>query len=473
MKKLMLTLLSIVFLFTVVLTGCSSSSGAVEGPGEIIVASDYPDAYQQYADYYEISHQEKKVNMVAYQDPNSENQEDRYVAVKKLLDNENAPDVLFLDPEIMERLAADGYLQPIDSLAKNKKYNLDEYVPGVIDYLKKKGNGTLYGIPLSFSSTALFYNKDMFDAAGIPYPTDNMTWDEVYDLARNFSEGEGADRTYGLSLGYGYENYLYLQAAQRGLMLIDDELKNVSLNTPEWREIWAKGQELIADGIIAPTFNWEEAMESGVEPGPFADNPFMGGKAAMALLDSFEINFIDERFQMEDENVQPFNWDIVTVPVQADRPGYGGIIFVNSVIAINKNSSNLDLAWDFVSYVSGDELAKVLTKSNYDTSARIKYVKKTDKEINYEALYKLEPVDTILPIPMDFLYNYEGAWEVMSPLSDNYNQVMDGKIDVDKGLETAQKQMQEGLERALEQKEKQTNEGETPEDREVPAETTP
>lgn len=459
MKKLTLTILTGILLATLVLGGCSSSNTSIDGPGKIVVAGQYKEGVEQYKTYYEISHEGKEVEVVSFQsdDPEQE-REDSYTAVKKLLEGENAPDVLFLDIDTLSRLADDGYLQPIDTLAKNKKYDLDSFIPSIMDYVKKKGNGTLYGIPLSFYSNALFYNKDMFDAAGIPYPTDDMSWDEVYDLARNFSEGEGLDSTYGLHLGYSYEQFVFLQAAQRGVTFMNDDMKTVSLNTPEWRSIFEEGRKTIEEGIAAPTFNWEEAMKQGIEPGPFADNPFLGGKAAMAILSSYDVNYLDEQFQWAGEEAKPFNWDIVTIPRQADTPGYGGMMGISDIVVINKNASNLDLAWDFVSYITGDELTKILSKSNYATPTRMKYVQKEGKNINYEALYKLEPVDSYFPIPEEFMRKYDAWWGVLDPLSSNLTPIMEGKTDLDKGLEETHNKMQEALDRIIEEHEKKAEE---------------
>ena len=60
--------------------------------------------------------------------------------------------------------------------------NWDEYMEGPLASTMKDGKH--YGIPFATNCTALFYNKDMFDAAGIDYPDENTTWDEFREMAK-------------------------------------------------------------------------------------------------------------------------------------------------------------------------------------------------------------------------------------------------------------------------------------------------
>lgn len=60
--------------------------------------------------------------------------------------------------------------------------NWDEYIQGPMESTMMDGKH--YGIPFATNCTALFYNKDMFDAAGISYPDENTTWDEFREMAK-------------------------------------------------------------------------------------------------------------------------------------------------------------------------------------------------------------------------------------------------------------------------------------------------
>ena len=58
-------------------------------------------------------------------------------------------------------------------------------------------DGKTYGMPVRTDQYVLFYNKDIFDAAGLPYPDNDMTWTEFEELAAQLTSGEGANKVYG------------------------------------------------------------------------------------------------------------------------------------------------------------------------------------------------------------------------------------------------------------------------------------
>lgn len=71
-----------------------------------------------------------------------------------------------------------------------KKHNLDlgRLEPVLVDSMKKMGNGEIWALPTGTATNVIIYNKDIFDKFGVDYPTDGMTWDEFYELAKNWIE---------------------------------------------------------------------------------------------------------------------------------------------------------------------------------------------------------------------------------------------------------------------------------------------
>lgn len=241
------------------------------------------------------------------------------------------------------------------------------------------------------------------------------------------SSGDGEERIYGLEVGGEGKalELLGIQAAQKGLMLVGEDLQTVTVNTPEWKALWQKIKALKDADVFSPAFDWEAAMQEGVEPEPYADDPFMAGKAAMSIKSSFQIMNLDESMMMMlGVKERPFNWDIVTIPVQADRPNAGGMIYVNEIVVINKNTPNLETAKDFVNYISSDEVAKVKAESNtYAFIPRADYVKQQGLELNYEAFYKLEPIENMNPLPTELTEKYQAGWNLMDIYQKNFMQM--------------------------------------------------
>ena len=90
-------------------------------------------------------------------------------------------------------------------VAKNQVYELDDLIAAnntditgaqaTIDATKI--DGKIYSLPYKTSSWFVVYNKDVFDAAGEPYPDGDWTWEEYAEVAARLTSGEGADKVYG------------------------------------------------------------------------------------------------------------------------------------------------------------------------------------------------------------------------------------------------------------------------------------
>jgi multiple sugar transport system substrate-binding protein len=89
-------------------------------------------------------------------------------------DTKVIPDVAFLWPT--PRYAAEGVLENLDPFIEASGYDLNDYWPGLLE--SAKFEGSVYGFPRDIEVNVIYYNKDMFDAAGVAYPADDWTWDD-------------------------------------------------------------------------------------------------------------------------------------------------------------------------------------------------------------------------------------------------------------------------------------------------------
>src|SRR5690606_21413633 len=152
---------------------------------------------------------------------------------------EKQPDVIITDSYSMKQSIEQGLFYDLDALVSQDSYDLEGLGTAVVDYMKELGSGILYGIPTSISSQVIFYNKDVFDAHNVPYPTDNMTWSEVFTLANMFpTEGEYPDRVYGLRYSYmsNLADLISQYANAQGLKMYDLETLSMTIDTPAWCE---------------------------------------------------------------------------------------------------------------------------------------------------------------------------------------------------------------------------------------------
>lgn len=95
-----------------------------------------------------------------------------------------------------------GVLNDMTPLIKKHNFDLsrfrDVYIKAITVLTDK---GEMIGIPYYTQFNALYYNKDIFDKFGIPYPKDGLTWDETIDLAKKLTRMENGEQIQGLNYG--------------------------------------------------------------------------------------------------------------------------------------------------------------------------------------------------------------------------------------------------------------------------------
>jgi multiple sugar transport system substrate-binding protein len=106
-----------------------------------------------------------------------------YATCKTLVAGGNLPDVFVLGSWDYFEAVRDGVVADLSPYLKASDTTADDFTPAVIDALKS--DGSLYGLPMGYNVQSLFYNKDMFDAAGLEYPPADGSY--TYDDVREWS----------------------------------------------------------------------------------------------------------------------------------------------------------------------------------------------------------------------------------------------------------------------------------------------
>ncbi len=119
---------------------------------------------------------------------------DYYTQIQTQLAGGTASDLLWVDQDHMS-LDADGSYLPLTDCVANaapqSAGDVKDYYPGIIqtDYY----SDTLYGLPWIAQPVVVFYNKNLFDAAGLKYPTDDWTWDDFISDAKALTKDTNGD----------------------------------------------------------------------------------------------------------------------------------------------------------------------------------------------------------------------------------------------------------------------------------------
>lgn len=257
-------------------------------------------------------------------------------------DSAAIPDVLFLWPT--PKYAAQGVLENLDSYIEASGYNLDDYWPALLE--SASYDGSVYGFPRDISVEALYYNKDMFDQAGIPYPDETWTWDDLLSAAEQLTVKDASGKTerYGLGMEAGKWQ---LWVGQNGGTILDD-MRNPSqctLNDPAAAEAIQFFADLINNGYAMRDADLSQA---GGDAGVFSS-----GQAAMIIQNSSRVSAF---------NAAGLNYDVAVVPIPEGgqrSASAGGAAWVMSAASDNK-----DAAWTFLSWLqSTDGGQKLYTES--------------------------------------------------------------------------------------------------------------
>jgi multiple sugar transport system substrate-binding protein len=142
------------------------------------------------ADEFMAQHPDIKINVRTVQFEDMVNDLARGVATG------DAPDITYIDNPEVALFASRGLLLDLKPyIEQSDIVNADDIFPGPLSSVSYEGG--IYGIPRGANTIALYYNADMYRAAGLDPDTPPRTWDELYEAAKVLTKPE--DNVYGLA----------------------------------------------------------------------------------------------------------------------------------------------------------------------------------------------------------------------------------------------------------------------------------
>ncbi|GAA1783581.1 sugar ABC transporter substrate-binding protein [Leucobacter iarius] len=176
------------------------------------------------------------------------------------------PDVFWLNGPNFQLYASNDMLEPMSKDLKPADY------PKALNDLYS-WQGTQYGAPKDFDTIAVYYNKAIFDEAGVAYPTADWTWDEFHQKAKAISDKLKSKGIYGVASGLnGGQEVYYNTILQAGGSIISEDGKKSGYDDPKSIAGLQFVRDLVAD-------------DSSPTPSQLSDTPqdqwFINGKSAM------------------------------------------------------------------------------------------------------------------------------------------------------------------------------------------------
>lgn len=360
--------------------------------------------------------------------------------MKKLMQSDNPPDIVAVELNMLPELINENLLVPLDPLITADQFDTSKIVPAVIEGIKDAApDGKLYALAPLFSSSALYYNKKMFQEKNVPFPEDQMTWDEIFNLARQLAGGEGEDKVYGFSFTtyQGSDTFWDMQTYTYPLQLslFDPTGNYMAVDSDNWEQVWRTFVELRQEEVIPGPPNYEE-WNDRVRAGPYDWDNFLSGRVAMAISGYYYINELinANRHAEMDENYDGIEWDVVTVPIHPENPGVGGQISLQGLMGINANAQNQDDAWEFLKFLNGEDWARMKSRTQQALVSHMDYLKpKEGLDYNISAFYQLKPAPMVTD-DLEMWRRYPRLYMVQSIGQQKFQEVLNGEKEIRQAL---------------------------------------
>lgn len=238
----------------------------------------------------------------------------------------DAPDVMYMwnYPKYGEAL------EPLDAyIEKEGNAYKDNFYETLWNYNKIGDN--ILGLPVGYTTHVLYYNKDLFDKAGVEYPTDEWTWQAAADAAAKITDE--ANKVYGLAIPIKPDPYDYEMFAWSNGGAFTNKDGNVAgvLNSAETVAPFIEFQKMIKDGLAVATEDYGESN-------------FKMGKVGMYMNGAWSVSALNEA---------KINYGVALLPKFGTAPSQS--VVSSSGISISKFSENKDAAWEFIKFWTNED----------------------------------------------------------------------------------------------------------------------
>lgn len=267
---------------------------------------------------------------------------DYYARLLTQLSAKAAPDIMQVGDDAVPSFVSKGAFIPLDAYLEESGFDAGIYLPGLLE--PGMVDGKQYLLPKDYSTLAVYYNKTLFDAASVPYPAEDWTWEDLLATAQKLTikDADGNVTQWGIQLPAAWTTgFEYWVAAAGGSLISTDGKSYVDfMDSPETVRAVQFYADLYNKYQVAPPPADMNAFGGG-------NSEFANGKAAMMLFG---------RWPQSGFKTNPNIALGVAAPpqdkVRANILFWGGF-------GIAASSTQPDTAFKYLGYVSGEPGAQV------------------------------------------------------------------------------------------------------------------
>lgn len=267
---------------------------------------------------------------------------DYYTRLLTQLAAEAAPDVMQIGDDAVPSFVEKGAFIPLDDYL-GADFDPTIYLPGLL--APGQIDGTQYLLPKDYSPLGVYYNKTIFDEAGLDYPQEDWTWADFLDIALELTQdtdGDNAPDIWGVQLPATWTTgFEYWVAAAGGQLISEDGKQFVGYMDSE-------------EVIKAVTFYADLYNKYRVAPPPADLNAFGGGNSEFA--NGQAAMYIFGRWPQSSLLDNP-NIRLGVAPPPQDEQR-ANILFWGG-FGVASTSAHPQTATDFLTFYAGEEGAEV------------------------------------------------------------------------------------------------------------------
>lgn len=328
--------------------------------------------------------------------------------------NESDPDVIMVkDADTQISMKEKGQILDLSGYIARDGVDLSLY-NGAAKQLQM--DGKQYTLPFRQDWYVLYYNKDLFDAAGVPYPSDDMTWEEYEALAKRMTGTVDGRKVYG-AYHHTWMALVSNWAVQDGKHTLMNE--DYSFLKPYYE----RALRMQKEGIFP---DYAAVKMSNIH----YTSIFEQEQCAMMPMGTW---FIATLVQDRKAGVFTFNWGVTRIPHPAGVEA-GSTVGSVTPIAVNAKSDVPDAAWEFIRFATSEAGAKVLADNSVFpaiTSAEVVGRLASIEGFPEDGKTALEVKDFVFDRPID-----ARMASVRKVIEEEHDAIMIGEVEIEAGIES-------------------------------------
>jgi multiple sugar transport system substrate-binding protein len=311
-----------------------------------------------------------------------------------------------------------GVYLDLTPLASQYGLDLNKFDPGALDTIRAiTEKGDLIALPYANNLNALYYNKDIFDKFGVPYPRDGLFWEDAIEIAKKVTRMDN-------------------QVQYRGMEIDDINrlLFPLGLNIIEAR----------TDRVLVNSEPYKRAFEVARQIYSIPGNEFKTGAIDRFIKEKTLAMIPTVNLFLRFRDVEDLNWDVAQFPSYSDRPNIYGMYDLHCAIPM-ANSPNREAQMRVLEVLFSDEVQTIMSRK----SAKFPVMKDPKfREMFGQDLPELKGKNiagvlrskTVHAPPNSFYYS-----KGLSLLNAEYRSVIKGEKDINTALREAEEKIKQAI----------------------------